>query len=41
MTYHPLPFAPEDIELIRLGLARRAEGGFDTVAPPAAATALR
>lgn len=41
MTYHPLAFAPEDIELIQRGLARRAEGGFDAVAPQAAATALR
>lgn len=40
MAYHPLPFAPEDIELIQRGLARRA-GGFDAVAPPAAVTALR
>jgi hypothetical protein len=34
MVYHPLPFTPQDIELIQLGLARRARG-FAVAAPPA------
>jgi hypothetical protein len=38
MAHQPLPFAPEDIELIRLGLARRAGGA---VTPVAATGALR
>jgi hypothetical protein len=40
VTYHPLPFTPEDIELIQRCLARQAEG-FDVAAPPATATVLR
>jgi hypothetical protein len=34
MTYRPLTFAPEDIELIRLGLERRATGAAGAAPTP-------
>ncbi len=40
MAYEPLPFAPEDIELIQLGLRRPAAAAVSAV-PPATAEALR
>jgi hypothetical protein len=40
MAYKPLRFAPEDIELIQLGLRRPASGPRPAV-PPATAEALR
>jgi hypothetical protein len=40
MAYKPLPFAPEDIELIQLGLRRPAAAAVSAV-PPAPAEALR
>jgi hypothetical protein len=35
MAYKPLPFAPEDIDLIQHGLRRLATGAASAVPPPA------